>query len=64
MSDCEKWAKAKKHFDETRQHYLDLEGMPGVSVAFALNFVFKPLSERYNRGERTQELYESMMGVE
>lgn len=58
------WDAAKKHFDEARKVYQDMEGMPGVNTTLALRAVFDPLSHRYNNGERTQELYDEMMSVE
>lgn len=58
------WKTAKDHFDKKRKEYQDLEGMPGVNTSFALRFVFDPLAVRYNNGERTQELYDAMVGTE
>ena len=57
------WEKAKKHFDETRRAYQDLEGVPGVNTTMALRLVFDPLAMRYNRGERTKSLYDEMVGT-
>lgn len=61
---AKEWAEAKRHFDVVRQHYLDLDGLPGVLVLPALNLTFAPLARRYNRGERTRELFDAMMQVE
>ncbi len=58
------WVKAKKHFDETRNQYQEMEGTPGVDTTLALRFTFDPLAQRYNTGERTQALYEEMLNVE
>ena len=58
------WEEAKRHFDETYDNYLSLVGMPGVNVNFALRLVLDPLLARYNTGERTEELYNAMLGVE
>lgn len=58
------WAKAKKHFDQVVGHYEALRGMPGVNVTVALTYVFVPLLERYNAGERSAALYQEMMDVE
>lgn len=41
------WPKAKTHFDNVRQQYLDLEGTPGVNTTFALRITFDPLAKRY-----------------
>lgn len=61
---AEDWAKAKKHFDRVVGHYEALRGMPGVNVTVALTYVFVPLLERYNAGERSAALYQEMMDVE
>lgn len=58
------WEKAKFHFDTVRQIYQDLEGRPGSNTSIALTVVFRPLALRYNRGERTEALYNEMMKVE
>jgi len=58
------WEKAKEHFDEKRKIYQDLEGRIGVNTTLALRMVFDPLALRYNKGERSQELYDEMMDVE
>lgn len=58
------WEEAKRHFDEVREQYLSLRRTPGVNVEFALCFTFDPLSDRYERGERTQDLYDAMMVIE
>ena len=58
------WDIAKKHFDGVKKEYEELGGMPGVNISLALNLTFYPLAGRYNRGERTEELYNLMMSVE
>ena len=58
------WDAAKKHFDEMRKRYQDLEGMPGVNTTLALRVTFDPLAKRFNSGERTEELYNEMNSVE
>lgn len=60
----EDWDKVKQRFDTIRKQYQDMEGTPGVNTTYALRIVFDPLAKRYNRGERTQGLYDEMMGVE
>jgi hypothetical protein len=66
MTEGEKadWDFAKARFDRIRQQYLDLDGVPGVNVQFALQLTFAPLAKRYNAGERTDELYLEMLEVE
>lgn len=61
---AEDWDKAKGHFDRVVGHYEALRGMPGVNVTVALTYVFVPLLERYNAGERSAALYQEMMDVE
>lgn len=58
------WDKAKERFDRVVSQYESLRGMPGVNVTIALTFVFVPLLERYNAGERSAALYQEMMSVE
>lgn len=58
------WEVAVEHFKNTRAIYQDLVGTPGVNTSFALEAVFRPIAERFERGERTVELYEAMMSVE
>jgi predicted Ser/Thr protein kinase len=58
------WKTAKQHFDEVRRRYQDLEGMPGVNTSLALRFTFDPLSVRFNKGERSEELFNEMSSVE
>ena len=56
--------RAKKHFDEIRKEYEDLEGVRGVNTTLALRLVFDGLARRYNEGERSGELHMAMMSVE
>ena len=58
------WAAAKTHFDTVRGLYQDMEGTPGVNTTLALRVTFDPLAHRYNRGERTRELFDEMRSVE
>lgn len=58
------WDAAFLHFDGARKIYQALAGTPGVNTALALEHIFRPLAERYERGERTPELYREMMSVE
>lgn len=60
----QEWVRAKEHFDAIMRTYTELVGTPGVAVGPALMLTFEPLLRRYNSGERTQELYDEMMGVE
>jgi len=53
------WKKAEKHLRTCEKSYTEI-GSPGY---FVLNQVIRPLRDRYNSGERTQELYEEIMNV-
>ena len=54
------WEAAFKHFEDVRQQYRELAGMPGVNTEFALAFIFRPIATGYERGERSVELYLKM----
>lgn len=53
------WEKAKAHLDEAEREYRAI----GASGKFGLHLVILPLQERYERGERTQWLYDDIMEV-
>lgn len=57
------WEKAEKHFTEILNAYKELVGVRGVNPLFGLS-VFLRIKERYDRGERTPELFQEMMDVE
>ena len=63
MNDLD-WERAKTHFDAVRKYYQDLEGTPGANTTLALRAIFDPLAIRYNNGERTLELFDSLMNIE
>jgi len=54
------WEKAFNHLQEIGRCYVVVEA-PGV---FGLTIALNPLLARYERGERTQELYDEMLGTE
>ncbi len=58
------WEEARRHFGAVRERYQDLEGTPGVNTTLALRVTFDPLSIRYNKGERSRDLYDAMMATE
>lgn len=58
------WNQAFIYFDNVRRQYQELAGTPGVNTAFALEMVFRPIAERYERGERTVELFAEVISVE
>lgn len=53
------WEIAEGHLIESEKAYSAI----GSSGYFALNHVIRPLRDRYNKGERTQDLYDSIMGI-
>lgn len=54
------WEKAKEHLQETRQRYAEI----GASGIPALTLTLNPLLIRYEKGERTRELYDEIMESE
>lgn len=56
----EEWVSAWDRLQEYRHMYVDIGG----AGQFALTLVFAPLIMRYEKGERTLELYDEMMAVE
>lgn len=56
----EDWKKAKEHLDL----YISEYAMLGPTGRFGLMGVLWPLKERYDKGERSLDLYNSMMEVE
>jgi hypothetical protein len=53
------WEEAKKYLDEARQAYTDV----GTAGLLALQLTINPLLIRYEKGERTKDLYDSIMGL-
>ena len=54
------WQKAYEHLQKVRREYVEI----GAAGAPALTFTLNPLLIRYEKGERTEELYNSMMSTE
>jgi hypothetical protein len=54
------WEEAKNHLNEIRLEYTEI----GSSGLLALFLSIDPLLRRYEKGERTQELYDSIMALE
>ena len=54
------WIKAENYLKEVRMQYTQIgfAGMP------ALQITINPLLVRFEKGERTQELYDSIMSLE
>jgi len=60
----EQWEQVKVYFDDILQSYKTLIGRPGVCVEYTIKYILEPLLKRYNKGERTEELYNEMMNIE
>ncbi len=54
------WTKAEKYLQQVESAYASI-GSPGY---WALTYVIRPLRDRYNAGERTEDLYNAIMGIE
>jgi len=54
------WVKAEKWLKEVRQMYTDI----GASGLLGLQFSINPLLVRFEKGERTQKLYDEIMSLE
>ena len=53
------WDKAEQHLKMCEQMYAQI----GSQGYFALNNIVRPLRDRFNRGERTVDLYEEIMNI-
>jgi NTP pyrophosphatase (non-canonical NTP hydrolase) len=53
------WGKAKVYLDRMEQAYRDI----GPTGSFGLALTIMPLQDRYAKGERTQWLYDEIMGI-
>jgi hypothetical protein len=51
------WALAEKYLKEVEQIYTEI----GSAGYLALHVTIRPLRDRYNKGERTAELYDEIM---
>lgn len=56
----EQWNKAVEHLNTYIVEYASI----GWAGQFGLNGILVPLKKRYDKGERTRELYDAMMEVE
>lgn len=54
------WEKAESWLKEIENMYTEI----GSAGYLALNCVIRPLRDRFNGGERTQELYDEIMTLE
>lgn len=53
------WEIAEEHLKEAEEAYTEI----GSAGYFALNCVIRPLRDRFNKGERTEELYNLIMDI-
>ncbi len=53
------WEKAERHLTLCEKAYAGI----GSQGYFALIHVIRPLRDRFNLGERSQELYDEIMGI-
>lgn len=54
------WEQAESWLKEIEQMYTEI----GSSGYLALTIVIRPLRDRFNKGERTQELYDEIMELQ
>ena len=54
------WDKAESWLKEIEQMYTEI----GSSGYLALNLTIRPLRDRFNKGERTIELYDEIMELQ
>lgn len=57
------WDRAERHLQDVKNAYSDLVGIPNVNPWFGLGVIIAAES-RFERGERTRELYEEIIGLE
>lgn len=53
------WEKAENYLIECEKAYTQI----GAAGLFALSFVIAPCRDRFNKGERTQDLYDEIMEI-
>ncbi len=54
------WEKAEEHLKWVEEIYTGL----GSVGYFALVYVIRPLRDRFNKGERSEDLYKAIMSLE
>jgi hypothetical protein len=53
------WYKAEEYLKTCEAAYAET----GTAGAFALNVVIRPLRDRFNKNERSEDLYREIMGI-
>lgn len=59
MTDEIDWTEAEAHLDRCERAYAQI----GSEGYFALIHVIRPVRDRFNKGERTDDLYAEIMGI-
>jgi len=54
------WDEAKKHLEVCEKAYTEI----GSAGYLALVHFIRPLRDRFNKGERTQELFDAIMSID
>jgi hypothetical protein len=57
------WESAEERVRDALETYKSLIGTPGAVMGFGIA-ILESLLNRYNSGERTQDLYDAMMSAE
>jgi hypothetical protein len=57
------WIKAESRITEIHEHLKSFEGKKGCNPFFYFNKFVKPLTDRYGKGERTEELYKQILSL-
>lgn len=53
------WEEAEEYLKTCESAYTEI----GTAGFLALNIVIRPLRDRFNKGERTEELYKEIMDI-
>lgn len=57
------WDEAEQHLKQVESNYLEIMGLPGVNVQFFFAITLPPIRGAWNKGVRTQSLYDDIMGL-
>ena len=58
------WDKVPSHLVDISKYYGGFAGRVGFNPFVYMNKIVVPLTKRYDKGERTQELYDAIMALE
>lgn len=59
MSEELDWEKAEDYLKECEEAYAEI----GTAGMFAVTYVIAPTRDRFNKGERTEALYDDIFGI-